>query len=367
MIAETEGMSTPKTTSPHGRGATQNPSGRFERHRVEPDLPSEPWDEEIRTSPATRVSTETTRRAIATNDSPDVPFERSVNPYKGCEHGCIYCFARPTHAYLGLSPGLDFETRIVAKPDLPAVLRRELASHGYRPRTLALGANTDPYQPVEREQRITRRVLELMAETRHPVSIVTKSALVLRDLDLLSDLASQRLAHVHVSITTLDSDLARTMEPRASTPRRRLATMARLTTAGIPTGILASPMIPGLNDHELESILEQSRDAGATSAGYILIRLPREVADLFAQWLDTHYPFKKRRVLELIRETCGGDLYRSDFGQRMTGTGTYARLLADRFKTACKRLGLNESTDSLDETAFRHPRSDDPQQRLFAP
>jgi DNA repair photolyase len=351
--------------APRGRGATENPSGRFERHRIEPVAPSDPWEEEIRTSPVTHVTTEQTRRAIATNDSPDVPFDRSLNPYKGCEHGCIYCFARPSHAHLGLSPGIDFETRIVAKPDAPAALRRELARRGYRPRTLALGANTDPYQPIEREQRITRAVLEVLAEARHPVSIVTKSALVLRDLDILADMASRRLAHVNVSITTLDPALARTMEPRASTPRRRLETIAELTAAGVPTNVLASPMIPGLNDHELESVLEHSRDAGARSAGYILIRLPREVAELFEQWLETHYPLKKRRVLDLIRDTRGGDLYRSEFGERMTGTGPYARLLADRFAIARDRLGLGERPTQLDETAFRPPRADPAQGLLF--
>ena len=360
-------MSDRSSKPPRGRGATENPSGRFERHRIEPDAPSESWESEIRTSPLTRVTTEKTRRAIATNDSPDVPFERSLNPYKGCEHGCIYCFARPSHAYLGLSPGIDFETRIVAKPDAPAALRRELARRGYRPRTLALGANTDPYQPVEREQRITRGVLELLAETRHPVSIVTKSALVLRDLDILSAMARRRLAHVNISITTLDNALARTMEPRAATPQRRFDTLAKLTAAGIPTSVLASPMIPGLNDHELESILQRSRDAGARSAGYILIRLPREVAELFEQWLETHYPLKKRRVLELIRETRGGDLYRSEFGERMTGTGPYARLLADRFAIACERLGLTERPTELDATAFQRPRDDVAQRSLFDP
>ncbi len=338
---------------PDGRAATANPTGRYERHRVEAvEVEDIGGDDEGGPSPATQVTVERTRRAISTNDSPDIPFDRSVNPYRGCEHGCIYCFARPSHAYLGFSPGLDFETRIVAKPDAPEALRRELARRGYEPATLALGANTDPYQPVERDQRITRRILEVLSEASHPVSIVTKSALVLRDLDLLSDMAARRLAHVHLSITTLDRELARRMEPRASTPARRLETLRQLTAAGVPTGVLASPMIPGLNDHELEAILEAARDAGASSAGYILLRLPGEVAELFESWLETHYPLKARRVLELVRGTRDGNLYKSAFGERMRGTGAYADMLASRFAAARSRLDLSARPTAFDFSRF---------------
>jgi DNA repair photolyase len=336
-----------------GRGATVNPTGRFERDTIEPLAPEDiGGDDEFSTSPATRVTDERTRNAIATNDSPDVPFDRSINPYRGCEHGCVYCFARPSHAYLGLSPGLDFETRIVAKPDAPDALRRELSRRGYKPSTLALGANTDPYQPVERDREITRRILEVLDEASHPVSIVTKSALVLRDMDILAGMAARRLAHVHVSITTLDRELARRMEPRASAPARRLEALHRLTAAGVPTGVLASPMIPGLNDHELEAILEAAGKAGARSAGYILLRLPREVAELFERWLEEHYPLKAKRVLELVRSTRDGDLYKSAFGERMRGTGAYAEILAARFSTARARLGLDSGPPGFDLDAF---------------
>lgn len=346
------------------RGVSENPAGRFERRRVErdPSLDPPPYD-----SVATTVSEEKTRTIVATNDSPDVPFERSVNPYRGCEHGCAYCFARPGHAYLGLSPGLDFETRIVAKPGAADALRRELSRPGYQPAALALGSNTDPYQPIERERRITRQLLEVLHEFRHPVSIVTKSALVLRDLDLLAAMAEHGLANVHVSITTLDPELARKMEPRASAPHRRVETIRSLASSGVPTGVLASPMIPGLNDQELEGVLETCREAGASAAGYILIRLPREVAALFERWLETHYPQKRRRVLGLIRQTRGGELYRSGFGERMTGVGVYARLLADRFESAGVRLGLAPALPPLSVGAFRRPSGTRRQLTLFEP
>jgi DNA repair photolyase len=338
-----------------GRGAVSNPTGRFEPHQREAfddgwaslDQPLAPLE--------TVVTEERSRSIISRNDSPDIPFDRSINPYKGCEHGCVYCFARPTHAYLGLSPGQDFETRIVAKPDGPEVLRRELARKDYVADVIALGANTDPYQPVERRLGLTRRILEVLREHHHPVSIVTKSALVLRDLDLLRELAAARLASVYVSITSLDPELARRMEPRAAAPHRRLEVVRALAAAGVPVGVLASPMIPALNDHELERILDASAAAGAGTAGYILVRLPLEIKELFADWLDEHYPDRAARVLALIRGTRGGQLYDSTFGVRMRGTGPVADLLADRFRLAARRLGLDGTLPQLDRSQFRRP------------
>lgn len=338
-----------------GRGATGNPAGRFERFDVVPfddgwgSLDEEPARLE------TTVTPEATRRIITTNDSPDVPFDQSINPYKGCEHGCVYCFARPTHSYLGLSPGLDFESRLFSKPDAAGLVRRELAREGYRCRVLAIGTNTDPYQPVERRLEITRSILRVLAEHRHPVSLVTKSDLVLRDLDLLAPMAEDGLASVFVSVTTLDRTLARRMEPRAPTPQRRLEAIRELDAAGVPTGVLASPMIPGLNDTELERILETAADAGGRQAGYVLVRLPHELKDLFTRWLETHYPDRAKRVLHRIRETRGGKLYDSTFGERHRGTGEMAELLNRRFELACRRFGLNERDLNLDTSRFRVP------------
>ncbi|MGH9749020.1 MAG: PA0069 family radical SAM protein, partial [Candidatus Polarisedimenticolia bacterium] len=324
----------PVTPPRRGRGAVDNPAGRFEKRRVAP--PEEIWWDEDEGPPAavpTTVTPETTRTILARNDSPDIGFDRSINPYKGCEHGCVYCFARPTHSYLGLSPGLDFETKIFSKPEAAALLRGELSRPGYRCAVIALGANTDPYQPAERRLRITRSILEVLLEFRHPVGIVTKSSLVLRDLDLLVAFAALRLASVYVSITTLDADLARRMEPRAASPARRLRTIQALARAGVPAGVLASPMIPGLNDPELERILEEAAAAGARSAGYILLRLPHEVKEIFTGWLEARYPLRAAKVLALIRETRGGNLYDPAFGERMRGSGPYADLLARRFAT----------------------------------
>lgn len=340
-----------------GRGAVSNTSGRFERHQYVPL--------EERDSVETVVTPDSTRSILASNDSPDVPFSLSINPYRGCEHGCIYCFARPTHAFLGLSPGLDFETRIFSKPKAAELLRRELARPTYEPEVIALGANTDPYQPAERDHRITRSVLEVFAEHDHPVAIVTKSQLVLRDLDLLSAMATRRLANVFVSVTTLDPGLARTMEPRASTPEKRVETIRELAHAGVPCGVLASPMIPALNDAELERILEVCADAGARSAGYILLRLPLELKDLFREWLETHYPDKASHVLNLLRETREGQLYRSEFGERMRGSGPYADLLEKRFRVAAKKHGLDQPLAPLDTTQFRRPRKAGEQFELF--
>ena len=337
-----------------GRGAVANTAGRFEPRRVEAV-----WDDRDEDSPPPRVPTaifvDHARSILTRNDSPDVPFDVSINPYRGCEHGCSYCFARATHSYLSLSPGLDFETKIFAKPDAPALLRRELAKPGYRCVPIALGTNTDPYQPVERSMRITRGILEVLRETEHPFSIVTKSAMVLRDLDLIAPAAAAGQASVLVSITTLDARLAASMEPRAASPRRRLDTLRSLAEAGVRCGVLASPMIPGLNDHELEAILASAASAGARCAGYILIRLPHEVKDVFEAWLRSHLPSRAEKVLSLIRQTRGGKLYDPRFGARMRGEGPYAALLARRFAVACGRLGFSRERPALDTSRFRPP------------
>ena len=355
----------PQARGARGRGAASNPDGRFEPYQHVPfddgwqGLDWEP------TPISTTVTPEKTRTLITRNDSPDVPFDLSINPYKGCEHGCIYCFARPTHAYLGLSPGLDFESRIFSKPDAATRLREQLAKPKYKAQVIAIGANTDPYQPAERELEITRQILEVMIEHRHPVAIVTKSNLIARDLDLLRQLAAQRLVHVLISITTLDRGLARRMEPRAPTPERRLQAMAALAREGVPVGVLASPMIPGLNDSEMEKILEAAADAGASSAGYILLRLPLEVKELFQEWLAKHYPTKASHVLNLIRETREGKLYDPQFGTRMRGTGQYAELLARRFEVALRRFGLDRKPTPLDLRLFRVPARPGDQMTLF--
>jgi DNA repair photolyase len=315
----------------------------------------------------TVVTSEPARSLISTNDSPDVPFEQSINPYKGCEHGCVYCFARQTHPYLGLSAGLDFESKIFSKPNAPELLRRELARKRYRCRVLVLGANTDPYQPVEKRLGLTRRILEVLRDHRHPVSVVTKSNLVLRDLDLLAAMAAERLASVLVSVTTLDRELARRMEPRAPTPGRRLETIRTLDDAGVPTGVLVSPMIPGLNDAELDRILEAAAVAGASVTGTILLRLPHEVKDLFVAWLETHYPNRAKRVQRLLREAHDGKIYQAEWGRRMQGTGEYADLLRRRFDLACRRLGLDPCREAdLDVTRFRVPGRPGKQRRLFS-
>lgn len=340
------------------RGATLNPTSRFEPYQQVgfddgweiPGLSAEPPP-----PVPTRVTPELTRRIISTNQSPDVPFRQSINPYKGCEHGCIYCFARPTHAYLGLSPGLDFETRIVSKPQAAQRLREAFSRPGYRPSVIALGANTDPYQPVERRLGITRQVLEVFREFQHPVGIVTKSVGVLRDLDILTDLAAANLAMVMISITTLDPAVARRLEPRAAAPNARLKALQRLHQARVPVGVLVSPVIPAITDGELEAILEAAAQGGAQQAGTVLIRLPLEVAPLFEAWLEKHYPDRKDKVLSLIRQSRGGELYRATFGERMRGTGAYANLLQKRFSVAVRRLGLNERRYNLDTTRFRVP------------
>ena len=341
-----------------GRGAAANVPNRYDRLDAAPF--DDGWDsiaEETLAPPpvATTLTRDASRTAIAWNKSPDLGFDRAVNPYRGCEHGCIYCYARPSHAWLGLSPGLDFETKLTFKPDIAAQLEKELAKPGYVPRSMVLGSNTDPYQPVERTLGLTRAVLELLDATNHPVSIVTKSAGVLRDLPILQRMASRNLARVWLSVTTLDNDLARRMEPRAASPARRLAAIAGLRQAGIPAGVLAAPMIPGLNDPELERILDAAARAGATHAGYVLLRLPLELQTLFETWLHQHYPQRARHVLNLVRETRAGALYDSRFGIRQTGTGAYADLLAQRFAKGVRRFGLRSDRDRLDASAFIRP------------
>jgi DNA repair photolyase len=360
-------MDMPATVRPRkGRGAATNDSGRFEaERRVAFDDGWGTADEE----PApltTTLTVDSTRTIIARNDSPDIGFDRSINPYRGCEHGCIYCYARPSHAYLGLSPGLDFESRLFYKPNAAALLAGELNKKGYGCRPIALGSNTDPYQPAERQLGITRSILEVLRDFRHPVTIVSKSALIQRDIDILSEMARERLATATISVTTLDRRLARRMEPRASTPQRRLETIAALAAAGIPTGVLSAPMIPALNDSEMEEILERAGAAGATSAGYTLLRLPLELKALFKEWLETHEPQKSSHVLSLVAQCHGGKLYDSAWSKRMVGGGPYAEMLAARFDRACRKLGYSpRSTHMLDTSRFRPPPQKGDQLALF--
>ena len=305
------------------------------------------------------------RTIIARNDSPDIPFTQSINPYQGCEHGCVYCYARPSHAYLDLSPGLDFETKLFAKPDAPALLRAELGKRGYVCDPIALGTNTDPYQPIEREWKVTRQIIEVLAEHEHPFTIVTKNALVERDIDLIAPMAAKNMARVYLSITSLDRDLARTLEPRASAPQRRLQALRTLSDAGIPVGVMVAPVIPQLNDKDLEAILEAAAAHGATAAGWVMLRLPREVAPLFRAWLDEHHPLRAAHVMSLVQQLRGGRDYDAAFGTRMRGTGIYADLIEKRFALACKRLELNRdrgasasgvAQNTLDTSRFRPPR-----------
>ena len=348
-----------------GRGAVSNADGRYEptTHVSEDDgwgvFDAEP------PSLKTTVTNEAARTIISRNDSPDIPFDRSINPYRGCEHGCVYCFARPTHAYQGLSPGLDFETRLFAKPNASVLLHEELRKPNYVCNVMALGSNTDPYQPIERERRITRGLLEVLAEYQHPVAIITKSALIERDIDIIAAMAQKNLARVYMSITTLDKTLARRMEPRAATPLRRLETLRTLHAAGIPVGVLTAPMIPALNDSELEDILEAAVEVGARWAGYVLVRLPLEIKDLFQEWLVEHYPLKAEHVMSLIRQSHYGKEYDATFGTRMRGTGVYADMIENRFRLACRRLGLNQQRSPLDTRQFCVPLRSGDQLALF--
>lgn len=339
-----------------GRAALSNPPGRFESVATE-RLPAGDGDEPGPPRLDTVLGIDAARSIIARNRSPDVPFSQSINPYRGCEHGCIYCYARPSHGYLGLSAGLDFETRLFYKPDAARLLERELAAPGYRCLPVTLGANTDPYQPVERELGITRALIAVLAKARHPLSIITKSALVLRDTDLLAPLAALGLVRVFVSITTLDDALKRTLEPRAASPAARLRTVSALRAAGIPVGVLVAPVIPGLTDHELEAIVAAAAGAGADRVGYILLRLPYETKALFAEWLATHVPEKAARITALLRDLRGGAVSDARFGSRMTGEGPLARLIARRFELACRRAGIEGTRQRGDAPThfFRRP------------
>ncbi len=337
-----------------GRGAGLNPSGRFEQERRE--VFDDGWQtlEEL-SSFQTDVQVEKPRTAITRNESPDISFDRSINPYRGCEHGCIYCFARPTHSFMGLSPGLDFEAKLFAKPDVPKLLERELSRPEYKVRAIAIGTNTDPYQPIEREWRFMRQILEVLQKANHPVAIVTKSALITRDIDILSDMASKGLVKVGISVTTLDRKLARTMEPRASTPTKRLEAIKTLTDAGIPTAVMVAPIIPALNDHEMERILDAGHAAGASEASYVLLRLPLEVSPLFRDWLLRAYPDRYRHVMSLVRSMRGGKDYDADFSKRMKGSGPYAWQIGRRFEMATKRLGMGRRGLPLRDDLFIRP------------
>jgi DNA repair photolyase len=366
-----------------GRAAVSNAVGRYERYarvladdgwsnsRAAPAMPigappeAEFWEDDSLPPLRTQVTLDSTRTIIARNQSPDISFDQSINPYRGCEHGCIYCFARPTHAYLGMSPGVDFESRLFAKPDAAKLLARELAAPGYVPKTVAIGTNTDPYQPVERTMRITRSILEVLRDFRHPVAIVTKSPLILRDLDILSEMATMGLAKAALSITTLDRKLARAMEPRAGTPSRRLQAIRTLADAGVPAGVMFAPAIPALNDHEMEAVLAAAKEAGARSAGYVLLRLPLEIKDLFREWLEVNAPDRAKHVMTLVRSMRGGKDYDPNWNTRMKGTGPYAEMMARRFHMAVRRLGLNEPSRPLDLGQFRRPPRSGDQLALF--
>ncbi len=348
------------------RGAISNRTGRFEAFAVE--AVDDGWGiaDELLPPLQTTVQPEPTHSVITKNNSPDIPFDQSINPYRGCEHGCSYCYARPSHAYLNLSPGLDFETKLFYKKDAALRLREELNRRDYRASPINLGANTDPYQPIERRLGITRSLLEVLAESHHPVTIVTKGALVVRDIDVLARLAAERLVKVFVSVTTLDDELKRRMEPRAASPKARLAAISRLAAAGIPTGVMFAPVVPAINDHELEGVLDAATTAGAKTAGYVLLRLPAEVKDLFYEWLETHYPDRSRRVRSRIHELRGGRDNDPRFGHRMRGQGPWAELLHRRFETSCRRNGLEKGRDApLTTELFRPPNRSPDQMDLW--
>jgi DNA repair photolyase len=347
----------------HGRGAANNPRNRFETVDVVPDPDAELAPDDELPAPRTVFLKDTSRNILTTNDSPDVGFEVSINPYRGCEHGCIYCYARPTHEYLGFSAGLDFETKIMVKHDAPQLLRAALASPTYEPKTISISGVTDCYQPVERSLRITRGCLEVLAECRHPVGIVTKNHLVTRDIDLFAELAQHNAATVIISVTTLDAELQRVMEPRTSSPTRRLEAIEKLTKAGIPTGVLVAPIVPGLTDHETPAILKAVAGAGACSAGYVPLRLPFALAPMFEQWLAQHFPDRKDKVLNRIRSIRGGMLNDAKFGSRMVGEGVFAEQMKTMFELARRKAGIPEEGPTLSTEAFRPPRG--PQMTLW--
>ena len=349
-----------------GRGAISNRTGRFEALAIE--AVDDGWGiaDEPLLPLATTVQPEPAHSVITRNNSPDIPFDQSINPYRGCEHGCVYCYARPSHQYMNLSAGLDFETKLFYKTDAAMHLREELNRRGYQPSPINLGANTDPYQPLERKLGVTRSILEVLAESHHPVTIVTKGSLVVRDIDLLSRLAVEQLVKVFVSVTTLDDELKRRMEPRAASPKARLAVISRLAAAGVPTGVMFAPVVPAINDHELEAVLDASAAAGATTAGYVLLRLPGEVKDLFYEWLETHYPDRAQRVRNRIHELRGGRDNDSRFGHRMRGQGPWAALLKRRFEASCRRNGLGSGrTAPLTTERFRPPNRSPDQMELW--
>ena len=347
-----------------GRGTVSNASGRYEPiARIAFD---DGWQSLDELPPfKTTVQVDATRKIITRNESPDISFDRSINPYRGCEHGCVYCFARPTHAYLGLSPGLDFESKLFMKPDAPVLLEKELSAPGYSPRTIAIGTNTDPYQPIEKKYQIMRRILQVLERAGHPVGIVTKSNLILRDLDILTRMAERRLVKVALSVTTLDPKLARVMEPRAPTPARRLETLRRLSQAGVPASVMVAPVIPAINDAEIERILDAASIAGVKGAGYVLLRLPLELRDLFREWLRENFPDREKHVFKLIRDMRGGKDYDSTWGKRMTGAGPYAWMIGRRFEAACEKLGLNAEKSPLTTEHFQPPVKGSEQLRLF--
>lgn len=346
-----------------GRGTASRIESRFDTWVRERDVVDAPFgtEDESVPPPATVVMRHHAKSILMRNDSPDIPFEQSINPYMGCEHGCIYCYARPSHGHLGLSPGIDFETRLFAKDNAAEVLRRELSKPRYVCRPVTLGGNTDPYQPIERKRRITRALIEVLADHGHPFSIITKNALIERDLDLLAPLAARNLVHAYVSVTQLDVELSRRLEPRASAPDRRIEAIRRLAQAGVPVGVMVAPIIPFVTDAFLEEILERAAAAGARSAGYVLLRLPHEILPLFEGWLETHVPLKAKHVMSLIRQMHGGKAYDARWGVRQRGTGPFAELLAQRFTKTVNRLGLNRPKAPLDTTQFRAP-TDDPRQ-----
>ncbi len=346
-----------------GRGAVSNRAGRFEPTQstaFDPDLEDD-WERDEPNPLRTEVSIETSRSIISRVPSPDMPFDRSINPYRGCEHGCIYCFARPTHAFLGLSPGLDFETKLTMKPDAPKLLRRALSARRYKPQPIAIGTNTDPYQPIEKKHKIMRGILEVLAEFNHPVTIVTKSALVVRDADILGPMGEKGLARVALSLTTLDAGLSRKMEPRAATPQRRLWALRQLSAAGCPTSVMLAPMIPAINDHEVEALIRAAAVSGAKGASYIVLRLPLEVRDLFVEWLEEHFPDRAKRVMRYVRELHGGKDYDPQWGKRLKGEGVYADLIRRRFQRAAAQHGLACENPPLRTDLFHPPAVETPQ------
>ena len=347
-----------------GRGTSSNPANRYDQ--LTSETVDDGWEdrEELPTL-RTEVSTEVPRKVITRNTSPDLSFDRSINPYRGCEHGCVYCYARPSHAYLGLSPGLDFETKLIARPDAPRILERELRAKSYAPRTIAIGTNTDPYQPIERDRKIMRGILEVLRDFKHPVGIVTKGTMITRDIDILAPMAAKGLVRVGISITTLDKKTARAMEPRVPTPAAKIRAIRQLTDAGIPVRIMVSPVVPALTDHELEAILDAAARAGAVAASSIVLRLPLEVSTLFQDWLQDHYPDRAERVMGRVRELHGGKDYDPSFGKRMTGQGKWAELIQQRFKLKARQLGLDRSLPQLRTDLFDVPLKSGDQMSLF--